>query len=882
MPPVQEIARKRRLKRWILLPLAALLLLAAVVAPPLVSLNRVHRRIAETIGRAIRRPVRMSSIKLRLLPRPGFEIADFIVEDDPAFGAEPVLRSSQVVASVRILPLWRGRLEIARIAFDEPSVNLVRNREGRWNIDSLLSQAAQIPQAPTGDRHPGALQRFPYIDANNARINFKSGDEKLPFSFLSADLAVWLANPGEWRIEFDAQPVRTDLTLDLANTGIFRLTGSLRHAGTLSQMPMQLHAEWANAPLGQLSKILTGSDADWRGQLDASADITGSIDHAALKLTAAGQTIHRLEFDQREPLNVTVTCQANFTRAGRLFDAVTCLAPTGDGHLLLTGSIHAIAAKPEPNLALELNNVPVPWALDGLRLVRAGFGTSVIATGVIDGNFTYAPPEVTSLQPSTPRLRGKATVNHLTLAGPALQKPLALPTLRLAMNSETPPLAHRAHGVAAPSIDQNELLLEPFTVGTAPIQNPLTPATKLPASMTVSGLFARSGFSLHLGGESHVDELIALGKEFGLMQHLPVDLGTQGVADLDLTVRGPWMVPVTDQPAASASVDGTLRLRNAQLTGDFLAQPLRIPAAQAAFAGNQILWTAPGVIYGPLHADATLSYPAFCTASAGCVPQFGLHMASLDAETAQSALLGAQRHGELAERLLDRLRSLNQPSSAWPKLVGSVQIGTLAFQSLAMKDFTAAIAIDGHTIQLKSSTSAALNGQLHLSGAMEVVDHTPRYELEARLDGASARAIAALFEENWGPGSIDLRTNLKFSGFKEEELLSSVTGTCHWEWTNGGLPAPVANGKTASGIPGPLSRFDTWTTDSVLANQAMNLQKSQIMRGKDATSLAGSISFARELTLTPEDQPNAAKITGTLQHPLVQTESTTAAKLTAP
>jgi hypothetical protein len=301
----------------------------------------------------------MSSIKMRLLPRPGFEIADFVVEEDPAFGIEPILRSSQVIASVRLLPLWRGRLEIARIAFDEPSLNLVRNREGRWNFDTLLSQAAQIPKAPTGEAHPRGLPRFPYIDASNARVNFKSGDEKLPFSFLDADLAVWLENPGEWRIQFAAQPARTDLSLDLANTGLFRLEGSLRHAAKLTQMPMQLHAEWNGAPLGQLSRIFTGSDANWRGQLDATAEITGSLDHAALKLTASGQGIHRAEFDRREPLDLNVICQSAFNRDDRLFDAITCLSPTGDGHLLLTGSIHAVPAKPDPNLSLELNHVPV-------------------------------------------------------------------------------------------------------------------------------------------------------------------------------------------------------------------------------------------------------------------------------------------------------------------------------------------------------------------------------------------------------------------------------------------------------------------------------------------------------------------------------------------
>ena len=881
MAPVQAIAKKRRIKRWIL-SVVALLLAMAIVAPPLVSLNRVHRRIADSISQAIGRPVRMSSIKLRLLPRPGFEIADFVVEEDPGFGAEPILRSSQVVASVRLLPLWRGRLEIARIAFEEPSVNLVRNREGRWNFNSLLSQAAQVPKAPTGERHPGSLQRFPYIDASNARINFKSGDEKLPFSFFNADLAVWLETPGEWRIEFAAQPVRTDLSLDLANTGTFRLDGSLRHATALSQMPMRLHAEWANAPLGQLSKILTGSDADWRGQLDAAADITGSLDRASLQLTATGQTIHRVEFDPREPLNVTVTCQASFTRAGRLFDAVTCLAPTGPGHLLLTGSVRGAAANPDPNLTLELNNVPVPWALDGVRLVRAGFGSALVAAGTIDGRFTYASQAARPAASANPQLRGQATVTHLTITGPALQKPLALPSLNLAMNPEAPPQAHRGRGiqVPAPAGSRNELLLEPFVVGLTPDQTPVTPVAKLPTSMTVSGAFVWDAFSMHFGGESHLSELISLGKEFGLFQHLPVDFGSQGTADLDLTVHGPWMLPVSDQPTIPAAVDGTLRVHNAQLTAGFLTQPMRIPAVLAVFAGNEIAWTASGMIYGPLHADGTLSYPAFCAATTECLPHFSLHLASLDAETAQNALLGAQRHGELLERLLDRLRDLNQTTPPWPTLEGSVQIGALTIEALNLKNFTAVVAVEGHTVQLKSSTAAALDGQLHLSGAMEVADHTPTYRLEAQLDNASARATAALFDESWGPGSINLRTSLKFSGFEQKELLSSATGTFHWEWTKGGLPAsatPTGNGSSGPTMAGSFGRFDAWSGDGTIADGALNLRKSRILHGSDTTPLTGTLTFARELDLSSLDKTNPVKITGTLQHPLIQTGPATVA-----
>jgi hypothetical protein len=877
MPPVQTVAKKRSLRRWIL-PVAAVLLATAVVAPPLISLNRVHRQIADSISLAIGRPVRMSSIKLRLLPRPGFEIADFVVEDDPLFGAEPILRSSQVVASVRLLPLWRGRLEIARIAFDEPSLNVVRNREGRWNFNSLLSQAAQIPKAPTGERHPGGLQRFPYIDASNARINFKSGDEKLPFSFFNADLAVWLANPGEWRIEFAAQPVRTDLSLDLSNTGTLRLNGSLRYAARLNEMPMNLHAEWANAPLGQLSKILTGSDANWRGNLDATADITGSIDHAQLKLAANGEGIHRVEFEPREPLNVTITCEAGFNRAGRLFDALTCLVPTGQGHLLLTGSVHADPKRIDPNLTLELNHVPVPWALDGVRLVRAGFGSSLVATGLVNGSFTYATPEATSASTGNAQLRGQATVSQLTIAGPAPQKPLPLPDIHLAINSQTPPAALRHHATAASNANHDELMLEPFVIGPTPAEAPAAPSAKLAGAMTVSGAFDQNGFSVHLGGESRVIELVSMGKQFGLFQHLRIDFGSQGTADLDLTAHGPWMLPVSDQPVAPAAFDGTLRLRNAQVTAEFLAQPLHIPAAQAVFAGNEVTWTAPGMNYGLLRGDGTLSYPAFCTAASGCVPQFTLHLASLDTATAQSSLLGAQRHGELIDRLLDRLRSLNQSSPSWPALTGNVQIGTLTIESLSVKDLTGVIAIGGRTIQLKSSTAHALDGQLHLSGSMDFTDHTPHYEIEARLENAGARAASSLFAENWGPGSIRLQTSLKFSGFAQKDLLSSADGSFHWDWTNGALPTSPS--QTASLTRNALSHFDSWTADGVVTGSTLQLEKSQLVHSNDATSLSGTISFARELQLSSTDQTDPVKITGTLQHPIVQAGATETASTT--
>ena len=54
--------------------------------------TRLKVRIATSVGLALQREVEIDRVRLRLLPQPGFELENFVVHDDPAFSAEPVLR----------------------------------------------------------------------------------------------------------------------------------------------------------------------------------------------------------------------------------------------------------------------------------------------------------------------------------------------------------------------------------------------------------------------------------------------------------------------------------------------------------------------------------------------------------------------------------------------------------------------------------------------------------------------------------------------------------------------------------------------------------------------------------------------------------------------
>ena len=125
---------------------------------------------------------------------------DLTVEEDPGYGAEPLLHANTVTASVRLLSLWRGRLELDRISVDEASLNLTRNETGRWNLDSLFRTAAASSGRKDGKRDVV----LPYLEATNSRINVKNGAEKLPFSLLNTDVSFWQANPGDWRIRLRA------------------------------------------------------------------------------------------------------------------------------------------------------------------------------------------------------------------------------------------------------------------------------------------------------------------------------------------------------------------------------------------------------------------------------------------------------------------------------------------------------------------------------------------------------------------------------------------------------------------------------------------------------------------------------------------------------
>ncbi|HEY5328771.1 MAG TPA: AsmA family protein [Acidobacteriaceae bacterium] len=365
--PEQRRRRKRR-AIWVLAVVAVLI--ALVITPPLINVNRLRRRIATSMSRSLGRPVHLDSVTLNILPVPGFTLQNLVVDEDPAFGSEPVLSAYTVTASLRASSLWRRHVEFGTIHFDQPSVNLVRRADGRWNFESILLHAAQEDAAPTAQTKPGPAPRFPYIEATGARLNVKLGDEKMPAALTEADFALWLPSPQQWKVRIEAKPARTDM--NVSDTGILSIEATLEKAARLADVPIELTAAWRQAPLGEATRVLTGSDAGWRGDVYATATLHGTLGDAVLGGNLKLTNLRRAEFIPEQMLDVSVECSAHMAVDVAVLTAPACtVSPTPISHL----GFGAVDTAPESAVYVTADKLE----LTGLKAAGVRVGTPKVS-----------------------------------------------------------------------------------------------------------------------------------------------------------------------------------------------------------------------------------------------------------------------------------------------------------------------------------------------------------------------------------------------------------------------------------------------------------------------------------------------------------------------
>lgn len=403
--PITPKARRRILTAIGLIAFLGVL----AVLPPLMNVSRYRHRIANSISASLGRPVHIDSVTLTVLPMPGFVLTNFVVDEDPAFGSEPVIRANTVRATLRMRSLWRGQVEFSTITLDEPSVNLVHRQDGRWNVESILLQASRMNVLPTEQKQAGGVQRFPYIEATGARVNLKRGLEKMPLSLIDASFALWLPKPMSWRIRMEAHPSRTDTAA--SDTGVLKVEGTLGKADMLENVPVDLTAEWSSVPLGAASWVTMGRDAELRGDMTLRAILQGTVGTANVTSKLELRRLRRAEFVPAEPLNVDLSCTAQTVTVFHSVEDLRCVWPTADGTggLEVTGNLPEVRHPLTGDLVAKWTNVPASAILDAARVASQGISPHVRAGGAFSGEFDCCSDTL-------PNSRGSLEASHAMLA----------------------------------------------------------------------------------------------------------------------------------------------------------------------------------------------------------------------------------------------------------------------------------------------------------------------------------------------------------------------------------------------------------------------------------------------------------------------------------
>ncbi len=836
---------RRKRVRLVLALIAIVVLLAVLIVPPLVSIGRYKSRVTQLISASLGRPVRLSSVELRLLPRPGFVITDLTVEEDPRFGAEPMLHANTVVAAIRLLSLWRGRFEVSRLSVDEASVNLVRDSVGRWNLDPFFRAAT----ARNAGAAQGIAPPLPYLEATNSRINIKRGIEKLPYSLVDSDIAFWQENAGDWRVRLRGQPARTDVSLDLADTGIVRLEARLGHAPDFERMPIHLELDWREAQLGQLSRLIVGSDPGWRGDLTGEMQLDGTAESAQVKARLQATGVHRAEFAPAEALDFDANCNFIYRYLGGGVEKLSCDSPLGDGHITLAGDLPANAP---PRLSVEVQHVPVSPGLGVLRTLRSGFSSDLEANGTISGKITYdaamanglaaqavpsgghastrRPGKGLTAAPSGP-FTGSFSVEDLRLNGGGLSQPILIP-------KTTVQPANSAPG-------------SPQTL-TANLSVPVGGSTPL----SVAVQFAMTGFQVTVHGPASLPRIRELARVVGIGDISALDGVAGEPATLDLSAEGPWISkpksPETVPAGIAGSLDnafvlkdadsdqlaGTLTLHNANWKSGALANHIEIAQAVLYLGGGAIVWDPIEFSDGPVKGTASFQLPLDCEAGQECLPQLDLHFEELDAAALQAALLGAQRKSTVLSELIDRFSASSAP--AWPRINGKVEADSLKLGPVTLENTEISLRVLPTGAEFTSIEGKLLGGKVRGTGKLTQGDK-PAYGFQAELENLNGQAVCEILTLRCVAGSMDGKGKVELAGFTDGELAASAKGKLHIEWHRGGIEE---NSSDPSEIPKALAHFDRWVADATIADNAIELAPSQVQQGARKSSVSLTVTFA--------------------------------------
>ncbi len=850
-------------KRRVVIAAVVILLGLFLVRP---GVSRLKARIANSISQAVARPVEIGAVHLRFLPQPGFDLENLVIYEDPAFGAEPMLRAPEVMAVVRLTSLLRARLDVSRLELTEPSLNLVRRADGRWNWEALLERTERTPLAPTAKSTSEARPGFPYIEASSGRINFKAGQEKKPYALLNADFALWQESENTWGARLKAEPLRTDMSL--SDAGLLRMNGTWRRAGSLRETPLQFSLEWNGAQLGQLTKLVSGSDKGWRGEVRLEATLSGIPAAMQVGVDASVDDFHRYDISSSEGLRLTAHCNGRYSSVEAMMREVFCNAPVGNGMVTLHGDaglpgVHRVDLAPI-DLALNLESVPVSAVAQLARRAKKNLPADLVSAGNVQGNFTVKEE---GASPGGPEFQGRGEITNLRLQSATAKVEFAPASVPFVLSS-------RRTGHHAPSKDKAGRQLE-SEVLPAPEElhvefGPLAVALGRPAPAQARGWVGRSGYGLVIHGDGEVSHILRLASLLGLPA---VKASVEGEAAMKLQIAGSWAGNISGSSSGFSppQVKGTVQLRNVHAMMRGVNGPIEISSGELQLLSDQVRVEKLRAQAGGADWTGSVALPRGCGIPWTCLVRFDLNTEEVGLSEL-SKWLGSQPN----QRRWYQMLTPEEPTAPMflenLRASGKVSAGRLRIHNVVAERVSAGLDLERGKLKISELRGDVLGGKHRGDWQADFTAGPAAYTGSGAFTGISLRQMADAMRDPWISGT---------AGGTYQITASGADATAFWESAEGELQFDLREGVLShislATDDGPL-RVGRWQGRAELQGGEIEIEKGKLVSSTGSYEISGTASLGRELDLKlsratgvkPERVGSQVySITGTLAEPRV-------------
>ena len=820
---------------------AALILLLFLLRP---GASRLKSRIIASLSAGVGRPVDIGSVHLRLLPQPGFDLENLVVYDDPAFGAEPMLRASTVTADLRLISLLRGRMEIARLDLTEPSLNLTHSLNGPWNLEGLLQHAAHIPTAPTIKAKLEPRPAFPYIEATSGRINFKNGAEKKSYSLTNADFSLWQESENLWGMRLKAQPFRTDMNLN--DTGVLQVSGTWQRSDSMPETPLQFQVEWSRAQLGQLTKFFTGNDRGWRGSAQVEVMLRGTPAKLQISTDAAVDDFRRYDITSGKALRLAAHCVAEYSSLNHEFHAMKCDAPVNKGTITLTGEM-GLPAGQRYSVEITAEDVAADAAVILIQRAKKNLPDDLSAEGTVSGKFSLKADRMQQ------HFDGRGEIADFRLSSPENKSEIDPATIPFVLTGATAAGSRnkpaRAGGMRFPEEAHIEF-------GPVAIRGKNT-------GPTIQGWVARSGYNLAVTGETEIPRVLRLARSVGIAA-LPTT--PEGSAQVDLQVAGSWTSESRDDQTgfAGPQVTGSAKLQNVQIAIRGVENTAEITSAELRLMPNQVRVTKLNAKAAGSDWTGSVEMPRGCGTPDACAVHFEL-------KTNQATLIRLNEWINVSAKKKPWYRVLETNTPAGSSLLARLQAsGRVTADRLQLPGTTAThlsanVRLQDGKLQLSDLTADFAGGKHKGTWHVDFSSKPAVCEGSGTLTGVALDSFANAMNDGWIDGTAN--ASYRMTATCPADFWKSAEGTLRVNMENGAFPH-VLIGDDAQ--PLRVSRLDG---QAELRAGTIEVKDAKLDSPEGQYQLSGTASLTREvnfrLKAAPDNPATGYAITGTLAEPRV-------------